>query len=46
MSFFGITFLDDIDLPEFPFPDLGLPEDGDDALVAAAAPADGRGERD
>jgi hypothetical protein len=23
MTFFGIKLLDDIDLPEFPFPDLG-----------------------
>ncbi|HSA80707.1 MAG TPA: hypothetical protein VLE23_07770 [Geminicoccaceae bacterium] len=27
MTFFGIKLVDDIDLPEFPFPDLGAPED-------------------
>ena len=29
MTFFGIKLLGDIDLPEFPFPDLGPPDDAD-----------------
>ena len=31
MTLFGFTFLDDIDLPEFPFPDLGPLGDADDS---------------
>jgi len=30
MTFFGIKLLDDIDLPEFPFPDLGPLKDEED----------------
>jgi hypothetical protein len=30
MTFFGIKLLDDIDLPEFPFPDLGPLADAED----------------
>ena len=26
MTFFGIKLFDDVDLPEFPFPDLGRPK--------------------
>jgi hypothetical protein len=31
MSFFGIMLFDDVDLPEFPFPDLGRHKHGDGA---------------
>jgi hypothetical protein len=31
MTFFGIKLFDDVDLPEFPFPDLGRPKRGDGA---------------
>jgi hypothetical protein len=37
MTFFGIKLLDDIDLPEFPFPDLGALSDGDDPPAQSAA---------
>jgi hypothetical protein len=30
VTFFGIKLLDDIDLPEFPFPDLGRLKDEED----------------
>jgi hypothetical protein len=30
MTLFGIKLLDEIDLPEFPFPDLGPPDDAED----------------
>ena len=30
MTFFGIKLLDEIDLPEFPFPDLGPLNDEED----------------
>jgi hypothetical protein len=31
MTLFGIKLFDDVDLPEFPFPDLGRPKRGDGA---------------
>ncbi|HEX5794217.1 MAG TPA: hypothetical protein VFY19_00140 [Geminicoccaceae bacterium] len=47
MTFFGITFFDDVDLPEFPFPDLGRHADGDRAPErgAASTPAAASGSR-
>ena len=47
MTFFGITFFDDVDLPEFPFPDLGRHADGDRApdRGAASTPAAASGSR-
>jgi len=39
MTLFGFKILDDIELPEFPFPELGaLQEDNDPALSAAPGP--------
>ena len=35
MTLFGIKLLDDIDLPEFPFPDLGPLADGEDPPPSA-----------
>ena len=35
MTFFGIKLLDDIDLPEFPFPDLGPLADDEDPSPSA-----------
>ena len=37
MSFFGISLFDDVDLPEFPFPDLGRHADGDGVAERGAA---------
>ena len=42
MTFFGIKLLDDIDLPEFPFPDLGPLEDAEDPPPPSARGARGR----
>jgi hypothetical protein len=36
MTFFGIKLLDDIDLPEFPFPDLGPLKDEEDPPPSSA----------
>jgi hypothetical protein len=36
MTFFGIKLFDDIDLPEFPFPDLGPLDDADDPAPPSA----------
>jgi hypothetical protein len=35
MTIFGIKLLDDIDLPEFPFPDLGPLADDEDPSPSA-----------
>lgn len=39
MTFFGIRFLDEIDLPEFPFPDLGQQPEGDERATSKRRPA-------
>jgi hypothetical protein len=36
MNFFGISLFDDVDLPEFPFPDLGRRPDRERAPDGAA----------
>jgi hypothetical protein len=36
MTFFGIKLLGDIDLPEFPFPDLGPLDEAEDAAPQGA----------
>jgi hypothetical protein len=36
MTFFGISLFDDVDLPEFPFPDLGRRPDRERAPEGAA----------
>ena len=45
MSIFGIMLFDDVDLPEFPFPDLGRHKHGDGAAeeLTASPPATASG---
>jgi hypothetical protein len=38
MTFFGIRFLDQIDLPEFPFPDLGRHPAGEEIATSKRTP--------
>ena len=39
MTFFGIRFLDEIDLPEFPFPDLGQQPEREESAASKRRPA-------
>ena len=39
MSFFGISLLDDVDLPEFPFPDLRSLANEDDPPQGGRGPS-------